>query len=56
MKTYHIYLSDVPNDPIKGRWANKTEARKAAKLYIKHWGLSASILKIEEVEQCQLAN
>lgn len=49
MKTYHIYLSDAPRDPIKGRWANKTEARKAAMLYIKQWGLSASILKIEKV-------
>lgn len=51
MKTYHIYLSDAPSDPIKGRWANKTEARKAARLYIKQWGLSASVLRIEEVEQ-----
>lgn len=49
MKTYFIYLSDAPRDPIKGKWANKTEARKAAKLYIKQWGLSASILRIEEV-------
>ena len=49
MKTYYIYLSDSPREPIKGEWENKTEARKAARLYIKQWGLSASILRIEEV-------
>lgn len=49
MKTYCIYLSDAPTEPIKGTFPNKTEARKAARLYIKQWGLSASILKIEEV-------
>lgn len=49
MKAYCIYLSDAPHEPIKGTFKNKTEARQAAKLYIKQWGLSASILKIEEV-------
>lgn len=46
MKTYLIYLSDEPYQPIKGSWKNKTEAREAAKLYIKQWGLDATILSI----------
>lgn len=49
MKTYCIYLSDAPHEPIKGTFKNKTEALQAVRRYIKHWGLSASILKIEEV-------
>jgi len=49
MKTYKIYLSDCPGDPVKGNFKNKTEARAAARLYIKQWGLSATILKIDEV-------
>lgn len=48
MKTYCIYLSDAPHDPLKCTVKNKTEARKAARLYIKLWGLTATILKIEE--------
>lgn len=45
---YHIYLSDFPNDPIKGEFLSKKEARKAAQLYIKQWKLPAKILKIDK--------
>ena len=48
MKTYYIYLSDAPNDPLKGIFPNKTEARKEAKLYIKQWKLKAKIVSIVE--------
>lgn len=51
MKKYYIYLSDTPQDPIKGIWKNKTEARKDARLYIKQWKLKATILRIEEIEE-----
>lgn len=50
MKTYLIYLSDAPNDPIKCVRANKSEARKAGQQYIKLWKLAASIVRIEEVK------
>lgn len=46
MKSYKIFLSDAPGDPIKGRFENKAEAVKAARLYIKQWRLNASILRI----------
>lgn len=48
MKTYYIYLSDAPHDPIKGIFSNKTEAREAAKLYIKQWKLKTKIVSIVE--------
>lgn len=47
MKTYKIYLSDAPYDPIKGQFSSITAARKAARLYIKQWKLNAKILSIE---------
>lgn len=49
MKTYAIYLSDAPYDPIKGQFKSKAEARKAARLYIKQWNLDATVLSIEEI-------
>ena len=48
MKTYYIYLSDAPHDPLKGIFSNKTEAREAAKLYIKQWKLKSKIVSIVE--------
>ncbi len=44
MKTYAIYLSDFPGEPLKGRFNSK-----AARLYIRQWKLDAAILKIEEL-------
>ncbi len=49
MKTYAIYLSDFPGEPLKVRSNSKADARKAARLYIRQWKLDAAILKIEEL-------
>ncbi len=49
MKTYAIYLSDFPGEPLKGRFNSKADARKAARLYIRQWKLDAAISKIEEL-------
>lgn len=47
-KVYNVYFTDAPNDPVKVRCANKTQARAEGRLYIKQWNLKAKIDRIEE--------
>lgn len=47
MKTYKIYLSDHPYEPLTGTFPSVTAARKAARLYIKQWKLDAKIINVE---------
>lgn len=50
MKTYKIYLSDHPSEPLKGNFSSITSAKKAARLYIKQWKLDSKILSVEVCE------
>lgn len=47
MKTYKIYFSDHPYEPLTGTFSSITAARKAARLYIKQWKLDAKIINVE---------
>lgn len=47
-KFYYIYFSDHPYDPMICRGKTIADARAQGSLYIRQWGLDASILKIEE--------
>lgn len=50
MKEYKVYFTDYPDQAMKCRAENKTEARKIGNQYIRAWRLSASIDRIEEVK------
>lgn len=50
MRKYDIRFEDYPADPLFVKTKNKAEARKAANLYIRQWGLCTRIISIELVE------
>lgn len=50
MKTWKIYLSDVPDDPIIITSDSYTRMKYQVKLYMEEWKIDAEIIKIEEVE------
>lgn len=51
MKIYNVYFSDAPGSPAKFKCKTKAEAAKSARLYIKQWGLAATIERIEAIKE-----
>lgn len=50
MKTWKVYLSDYPTDPIVIQASNYTKMKQEAYNYIQRWQIDAEIDRIEEVE------
>lgn len=49
-RVYRVYFTDAPEQPTTVKARTKTDAKKAANLYRRQWGITASIDRIERDE------
>lgn len=48
MKSYYIYLSDFPFEPLPCKALDEKDAESFGNEYIKKWNLNARVVRIEK--------
>lgn len=51
MKTWRVYLSDYPNDPLVVRADSHTRMKWEVEMYKQRWNIDATIDRVEEVDE-----